>query len=467
MREFAVGSQHRMKLYSADHVLPIVSPPLPDGAVLVEGDRIAAVGKAKDLRREFPDAVEERFAGCALLPGLVNCHSHLELTALRGSLDDLDHDFPAWLIKLTRIRAEILDEKDIADSALAGALEGIRSGVTCFGDIGRWGAAGLRALTAAGLRGVLFQETEFSPDDSTAGDDLERLDEKIERLRENSSEKVAVGVSPHSPYTVSAELFGGIARLAEERGLKVTIHAAESDSEQDLLSKGGGFFARVYRDHGVRWNPPGMRAVEYLERVGILSLAPLLAHCTRTDENEIGLIAESGSRVAHCPKSNAKFGHGIAPLGSFLSNGITVGLGTDSMVSNNLCDMFEEARFAALAARIRHPEASFIQPADALRLATLGGAEALGLDSETGSLEPGKQADLIAVSLREVARMPVHDVNSALLFASRAGDVVMTMVGGRQLFLDGESRHIDQDRLLSRMKEIGDKVGTFSASAQG
>ena len=456
-----------MKLYSADHVLPIVSPPISDGAVLVAGAKIAGVGKAEDLRREFPDADEERFAECALLPGFVNCHSHLELTALRGSLDDLDHDFPAWLIKLTRIRAETLNDEDIADSALAGALEGIRSGVTCFGDVGRWGDAGMSALAAAGLRGVLFQETDFSPDDSTADEDLNRLTEKIDRLRERSSDRVQVGVSPHSPYTVSPKLFGGIARLAEKNGLKVTIHAAESDSEQELLTNGTGFFAGVYKDHGVRWNAPGMRAVEYLGKVGILSRAPLLAHCTKADENEVGLIAESGSRVAHCPKSNAKFGHGVANLGSFLSNGITVGLGTDSMVSNNLCDMFEEARFAALAARIRHPEGSFIQPAEALRLATLGGAEALGIESENGSLEPGKQADLIAVSLREVARMPVHDVNSALLFASRASDVVMTMVGGKELYRDGECGLIDQDRLRSRMAEIAAKVGAFPEAAQG
>lgn len=456
-----------MMILSADHVLPVASDPISDGAVLIDGETIAAVGTRAEITHANPEAVHEHFAGAALIPGFVNCHSHLELTALRGFLDDLDHDFPAWLLRLTEIRAEVLSDQDILDSAVAGALEGLKSGVTCFGDIGRWGRAGLEALKAVRLRGVLFQETEFSPDNRTARDDFDALLEKVSALDCGPAGRIAIGISPHSPYTVSADLLGLIADHAIATGTKITIHAAESDAEQVLLESGEGFFAGVFRKYGVDWKPPGTRAVRYLEDTGVLRAKPLLAHCTNTDEEERELIAGSGSRVAHCPKSNAKFGHGIAPLSDLLEKGVKVGLGTDSMVSNNVCDLLEEARFAALAARIRDPESRFIQPAEALRLATLGGAEALGLEGVTGSLEPGKYADIAAVSFREVSRMPVHDVNSALIFASRANDVVMTMVAGEVLYREGSCSHIDEGRLASRMKEIAARVGSAKTELQG
>jgi 5-methylthioadenosine/S-adenosylhomocysteine deaminase len=455
-----------MKILSADFVLPVASGPIADGAVLVDGEKIAAVGTREEITRSHPEAVSEHFAGSAIIPGFVNCHSHLELTALRGLLDDLDHDFPAWLLKLTKLRAEVLSDEDIADSAGAGALEGVRSGVTSFGDIGRWGEAGLNALKTVRLRGILFQETKFSPDNSTAGEDLKTLLERVSALDPGPSGRVEIGISPHSPYSVSADLFGLIADHALSSGTKITIHAAESDAEQTLLQSGKGFFADVFRKYGVEWSAPGERAVTYLNETGILSAKPLLAHCTKADETEIDLIAASGSKIAHCPKSNAKFGHGIAPLSDFLKKVIVVGLGTDSMMSNNLCDMFEEARFAALAARMRDPAARFIQPAEALRIATLGGAEALGLSEVTGSLETGKFADLAVVSLREVSRMPVHDVNSALLFASRASDVAMTMVSGEEVFREGTSGHIDEERLAARMAEIAEKIRTSVRAGQ-
>ena len=452
-----------MKLITADHLVPASGPPIRDGGVLISDGRIAAVGRSDELRRQAPDAPAEHFASSAIMPGFVNCHSHLELTALRGLLDDLDHDFRAWLLKLTRLREDVLTEEDIRDSALAGAAEGIRSGVTCFGDIGRWGVAGFEAIRASGLRGTLFQETEFSPGDRTAGDDCRKLLEKVVPLSESVTELVKVGISPHSPYTVSRELFGRILDLARKLSLPVSIHAAESEDEQALLTRGEGFFAQVYSDFGIEWRAPGMRAVEYLASTGILETGPLLAHCTKADAAEIALLASSGSSVAHCPKSNAKFGHGTAPLARFTEAGVKVGLGTDSMVSNNVCDMIEEARFASLAARIKSPRDPFIQPSEAIRMATLGGAEAMGIDAETGSLEPGKSADLIAVSLAEVSRLPVNDVESAILFASRASDVTMTMVAGEEIFRDGRLARIDEERLRVRMVEIGDRLSKAKA----
>jgi len=447
-----------MRLLSADHVIPVSVPPIADGAVLVNEGIIEAVGPTEDLRKEFPGVSEERFPSAAILPGFVNCHSHLELTALRGSLDRLDDNFAAWLLKITGFRDGLLSDQDLKDSALAGAAEALKAGVTCLGDIGRAGWAGLEAVTGLGLRGVVYQETSFSPDDSSADEASRALFEKVHHLREDENGLVRVGISPHSPYTVSASLMRLIAQKCMDEGLPVTIHAAESDDEQNLLTRGEGFFSDIYRQFGVSWKSPGLRAVEYLERTGILETRPLLAHCTTADEKEISIIASTRSKVAHCPKSNAKFGHGVAPLSVFLKAGIAVGLGSDSMVSNNLCDMIEEARFAALVARTVSPDDPFVHPAEALRMATLGGAEAMGIGDLTGSLEIGKSADLAVVSLEDVSRLPVNDVESAIVFGSSAGDVKMTMVNGEDLYIDGKVRGLDEPRLSGRLKEIGDRL---------
>ena len=167
-----------MKILAADHVLPISSEPIVDGAVAIDGARIVAVGTEAEVRSQFPGSGIHDFGIAAILPGFVNCHSHLEITSMRGALDAVEHDFKSWLLKLNEIRSSLSDE-DIEAAAVLGATEGAQAGVTCFGDIGRRGESGLKALKAVGLRGVLFQDTEFSPDNATADDDLEKLKSKI------------------------------------------------------------------------------------------------------------------------------------------------------------------------------------------------------------------------------------------------------------------------------------------------
>jgi cytosine/adenosine deaminase-related metal-dependent hydrolase len=189
-----------MKILTANYVLPIVAPPIERGAVAINGSEIIAVGKRGEIIEQFPNTDIENFGEAAILPGFVNCHSHLEITSMRGALDDVEHDFSAWLLKLNDIRSKLSD-KQIRDAAVAGAVEGIQAGVTCFGDIGRYGIAGFEALKSTGLRGVLFQETEFSADDVTAESDFRKLIDRFESLRETETELVKVGISPHSPYT--------------------------------------------------------------------------------------------------------------------------------------------------------------------------------------------------------------------------------------------------------------------------
>ena len=422
-----------MKILSARYILPITSEPIEDGAIAIDGSTIAAIGPLSELKRAYPAAQIDNFGEAAILPGFVNCHSHLEITSMRGALDDVEHDFTAWLLKLTAMRGELSDE-EIGRAALDGALEGARAGVTCFGDIGRYGKAGLAALKAVGLRGILFQETDFSPNNKNADDDFEKLRDKFLLLRENESDLVKIGLSPHSPYTVSRSLFERITDFAIAEDVRISIHAAESWDENEFMTNGGGFFREHYEKFGVEWESPGCSSVEYLARIGALNGKPLLAHCITVSEGDIELIALSGSRIAHCPKSNAKFGHGYAPFEAFLDTGIAVGLGSDSVASNNTCDMLEESRFASLAARNRVGSSRFITAGEMLETATLGGAKALGLSDQIGSLEPGKQADVAVVTLANIAQQPVNDIHTALVFASNARDIVLTIVAGKEIY---------------------------------
>jgi 5-methylthioadenosine/S-adenosylhomocysteine deaminase len=296
------------------------------------------------------------------------------------------------------------------------------------------GHAGLTALKDVGLRGIVFQETEFSPDNRTAVGDFEKLTQKFERLYLEQTDLVKVGISPHSPYTVGSQLFELIAQYSIINRVPLTIHAAESSDEDELLLNGTGFFAGVYEKFGLGWNSPRCTPIEYLERLGVLSARPLLAHCVTVGDDDIRRIAASGSTIAHCPKSNAKFGHGYAPFAKFLDAEISVGLGSDSVASNNVCDMLEESRFAALSARNREGARVQMSARQMIETATMGGAKALGLDSVIGTLESGKQADVAVVSLSGAAQTPLHDVHAALVFSSNARDVAMTIVAGKTVY---------------------------------
>ena len=422
-----------MQIHAAEYVLPITSGPIRIGAVAIDGQVIAAVGTRDELQLQFPNSPGTDHGEAAILPGFVNCHSNLEITSMRGALDEVEHDFRAWLVRLNGIR-ETLSDQDIRDAAIAGAVEGARGGVTCFGDIGRVGAAGFEALKAVGLRGVMYQETEFSPDNRTADEDFSKLAAKYEALRRDETDLVSVGISPHSPYTVGSKLFEMIAQYAILNRVPLTIHAAESASEAELLTHGTGFFIEVYEKYGVEWHSPLCTPVEYLERLGVLSARPLLAHCVYVSESDVAKIAASGAAIAHCPKSNAKFGHGYAPFEQFLDAAIAVGLGSDSVASNNVCDLLEESRFASFVARNRAGSTRFIEAEEMLESATLGGAKALGLDGQIGSLDPGKQADLAVISLANLAQQPVNDIHASLVFSSNARDIAMTMVAGNEIY---------------------------------
>ncbi|HST51534.1 MAG TPA: amidohydrolase family protein [Pyrinomonadaceae bacterium] len=448
------------KIYCARWVLPMTSAAIRDGAVAVEGARIAGVGARSEVERRFPSASSEDFGESAIMPGFVNCHTHLELTAMRGYLEAEEGDFLAWLRKLTIARALRMTPEDIEASAAWGAVEAARAGVTCVGDASDAGASAMKALREVGLRGVVFQEA-FGPDEASAGEQFDKAREKIERLRDGETSLVRLGISPHAPYTVSAPLLAMLARYAADEGLPLMMHAAESDAERRLLLEGEGAFAEGLKARGINFRPPGVSTVRHLAQTGILDTRPLLAHCIRVDGADIELLREHGASVAHCPKSNAKLGHGRAPLASMLRAGVAVGLGSDSVASNNVCDLLEESRFAVLASRAAGEALEggrMVCAEDALGLATHGGARALRLEHATGALAEGLEADLVAVRLDAAHALPVYDAAATLVFSSSGGDVILTVVAGREVFRDGRMTTVDEDELRERVREIARRL---------
>jgi 5-methylthioadenosine/S-adenosylhomocysteine deaminase len=446
------------KIYSAQWVLPVSSRAVEEGAVAVEATRIAGVGPRAEIEARFPEAACEDFGEAAILPGFVNCHSHLELTAMRGFLEDVEGNFFAWLVKLTRARNERMTPDDLRVSATWGAVEAARSGVTCLADASNDGEACAHALRDVGLRGVVHQEA-IHPDSRQADAEFGRLNEKLARLRPLETGLVRVGVSPHAPYSVSPRLLEMVRDLAERERLPLTIHAAESEAEDLFVREGRGIFAEGLALRGIDWRAPGVSPIRYLEQLGLLTPRTLLAHCVRADDADVEAINNGGASVAHCPKSNAKLGHGRAPYEKFLA--LRHGLGTDSVASNNLCDLLEEARFALLLARSAtgHARLADLTAERALHDATLGGARALGLE-DCGSLEEGRQADLAVVSLAGAHQTPAHAPARALIFSSTGRDVLLTAVAGREVFRDGRCSGVDEERLRVRMREIKEKVGS-------
>jgi cytosine/adenosine deaminase-related metal-dependent hydrolase len=437
--------------YHARWIVPITGAPVASGCVAVDEGRIAFVGSA----REAPAGIDDDLGDAILLPGLVNAHTHLELTAFRGLLDDLP--FREWIATLQSAKEAVMKPDDFLNAARLGVAEGLLAGVTTFADSCDSGVA-LRAMRELGARGIMYQEV-FGPDPAQSDRAVADLRAKIDRLRADETPLQRLGVSPHAPYTVSDALFAAAAAYAGEAELPMAIHIAESDAEARLVRGAGGPFADALRARYIAAARRGRSPIEMLQRLGVLARRPLLIHCVHVDADDVNTIARADCPVAHCPASNAKLGHGIAPVTDMLAARIRVGLGSDSMASNDYMDLLAESRLALLAQRVRTKRHDTLSAAAALELATLGGARALGLDAEIGSLEPGKSADLVAFELDDLRATPTYDPSTALVFAHAPRTVRLSMVAGNVLVRDGRAQLFDpavQSRVAETARRLAD-----------
>jgi 5-methylthioadenosine/S-adenosylhomocysteine deaminase len=432
----------------------VSAPPIRNGAVLVVDGRIAAVGPRVSIPLDEQMAAVD-LGDAVLMPGLINVHAHPELSVLRGSLEDLP--FHKWIPKLRRIKTGItFTSDDWRDAARWTCAEAAAAGITCIGAT-EDSDASMHALRDAGMRGIAFREV-FAPSPADAAAAMERLRSSVADMHALETGLVRAGVSPHAPYTVCDVLFSAVAAWSREERLPVAVHASESETEHELVTHGVGGFADGLQARGIDTPVRGTSTVDLLKRTGILDCAPLLIHCVRVSDTDIADIEASGSSVAHCPIANARLGHGIAPVQEMIDAGVMVGIGTDSVASNNRIDILEEARVAQIVQRARLLSPTVLPPDALLRLATIDGARALHVDDRVGSLEIGKDADLCAVSLSSVHARPVFDPVTALFMSARGTDVILTMVQGRIIYRDGVHHTLDVAALGERMNDFGARV---------
>lgn len=415
--------------YHARWVLPIASAPIQNGTVVEEDGRITYVGP----RDGAPPGTDYHLGDSLILPGLINTHTHLELTVMRGFLEDLC--FSEWINKLRRSRNEVLTNEILLDSARLGILEGLQAGVTTYADTCSSGVA-MPAMKELGVRGVMYQET-FGPDPSAADSAMAELDRRISALIGEQTDLVSLGVSPHAPYTVSDDLYAAAARYAVSNNLPLAMHVAESREEEEIVVDGTGDFAEGWKKRGIDPKPRARSPIALLEKLGLLTDRSLLIHCVRLDGADIAAIASHHCAVAHCPASNAKFGHGVAPILPLIAAGVRVGIGSDSVASNNRMDLLDEARLAVLMHRAVSQRHDAFDARDALRLATIGGAAALGVSDRVGTLEVGKEADIAAFRLDSARTVPSGDPEAAALFALSGRSADLVTVKGRRLVEKG------------------------------
>ncbi|MDW8103933.1 MAG: amidohydrolase family protein [Armatimonadota bacterium] len=443
----------------AEWVLPIAREPIVQGEVVVQNGVIVDVRRRSGTRGgvEVLD-----FGEAVLLPGLVNVHTHLELTALRGAIEELP--FFEWIRRLVELKG-LLTEQEWRDSALWGALEAAASGITTVADTSDSGATAY-ALSQVGLRGRVYQEVFAVQPDESAEKVLKALDDQLQQLhRATRGTLVGVGIAPHALYTVRPAVMASLREYAREKGYPVCIHAAESAEEVALLHLGAGKFAQMYEQRGIPWESLGKHPVDLLHEQGWLDENTLLVHAVQTDSRHAQLLATTQVAIAHCPQSNAKLYNGIAPLSEWVAQEVRVGLGTDSVLSNNTLDLFAEMRCAVMLQRATRGADACLTARRAVELATAGGARALGMTGQVGTLEPGKAADLCVVSLEGVHAFPNYDPYAALVFSARASDVVMTMVAGKVVYQRGEYPLLREplanlrERLRRVVRRVRDALG--------
>lgn len=368
----------------------------------------------------------------ALIPGLVNLHTHAAMSLMRGLADDLP--LMEWLSNhIWPAETRYVNAGFVFDGTRLACAEMLRGGITCFNDMYFFPEASVQAVLASGMRATIGMIViDFpTPYASDADDYLA----KGLALRDEYGRHPLLSFcfAPHAPYTVSDKVFASVLTYAEQLDLSVHVHLHETDDEIRTSLK-------MY----------GVRPIERLHNLGLLGPNLIAVHMVHLTSEEIGLIAQQGCTVAHCPSSNLKLANGFAPTASLLSKGVNIGLGTDGAASNNRLDMFEEVRFAALLAKGQSGKADVLPAYQALQMATLNGARALGLGSLTGSLVVGKAADITAVDFSSLELAPCYDPVSHLVYAAGREHVSHVWVNGKMLLNDGELTTLSGQELLLR-----------------
>jgi 5-methylthioadenosine/S-adenosylhomocysteine deaminase len=418
------------------------------GAVAVQGDHILAVGPEIDLRLQFTGTETVDCGGKVLMPGLVNAHTHVPMTLLRGLADDLRLD--VWLLGyMMPVERQFVSPEFVRLGTLLACAELIRSGVTCFADMYYFEEHVARATAEAGLRGVCGQTVlKFpSPDADSYEVALEAARQFIQQWKDHPL--IVPSVAPHAPYTCTEDILQASAALAVEFDVPLLIHVAETASE---VENSKAEF--------------GMPVVPYIKKQGLFEAKVLAAHCVHVDDGEIHTLLHHHAGVAHNPSSNLKLASGVAPVKQMLEHGLNVGIGTDGPASNNDLDMFEEMRLATFLAKNSTGDPTTLPARWTLAMATRLGARALHLGEITGSLEKGKRADLILVEIGGAHNAPrfrrdEEGIYAQLVYAGKASDVSDVMVNGRWVMRQHRLLTLNEAELIPQAQDYARQIDDF------
>ncbi len=432
-------------LLSAKYIFPVTSSPISDGAVLVRDDKIVDIGALSALKLRYPDEEVLDFGLAALMPGFVDLHMRLEMSALRGVI--VDRPYLQWLLAITEYSAK-LEPGDWYDSAILGGVDALSAGITTVANISATGAA-IKAVHELGLRGVVYREVA-AMDKVRIPHAMHSAEKDINKWRELvDPSRIKVGIAPSSIYANHPEVFRLASELATKEDLPLAMRIAGSREEYNFVMYGSSMFAVDTMGQEGRgyveippWLPFGVTPIRYALNWGAFD-APnvMVVYAVHVNDEDMNKLRENDVAICTCPRTNAVLGMGMAPLTDYLKAGFRTGLGTDSPAATNSTDMFSEMRIGLLLSRARDTR-QFVDSATMLELATIGGARALKMDDKIGSLEIGKLADIVAVDLSSSNQSIELNPVSAVVNTCLISDVLMTMVGGKIIY-EKNNWHVD------------------------
>ncbi|MCA1591398.1 MAG: amidohydrolase [Acidobacteria bacterium] len=413
---------------------------IEDGAVAVAGGRIVAVGKRAEIEGKYTARQVVDATGRAVVPGLVNGHTHVPMTLFRGIADDLDLN--EWLTKyIFPAEAKNVTEDFVRVGTQLGLAEMIRGGTTTYCDMYYFEDAVADETARAGVRGVLGETVIKFPvaDNKTWAEAMRYTERYVVKWRGHAL--ITPAIAPHAPYTVLEEQLREVRAFSDRTGAPVVIHVSETQKEVDDISK-----------------EKGARPVEYLARIGFLGPRVIAAHTVHVNEKEIGLLKDFKVGAVHNPQSNMKLASGIAPVPQMLAAGVALGLGTDGAASNNDLDMWEEMDTAAKLHKVNSHDPRVLPAEEAFALATIGGARALHLDKDIGSIETGKRADLVVVDLDALHQTPRYNIYSHLVYATKASDVRTVVIEGRVVMRDRQLLTLDEAAIKQKARAYRERI---------
>ncbi|MDO5044055.1 MAG: amidohydrolase family protein [Coriobacteriia bacterium] len=450
-------------ILTAKYLLPVSSAHIENGAIRIVDDTIVAIGHVDELRAQYPDDELKNFGLAALMPGFVDAYTKLEYTAFRGILNDMPYG--PWIAYITE-KARLFEQHDWEISSKMGVIEAISSGITTIADASSHGAS-VGPLAQSGLRAIVYQEvgaTSHEKVDEEFEEALARLDE----LRKNCSDLMDFGLAAAPLYICHPRMLKKLGEYGKD-GARVAMQLSGSREEYAFIHDGTSSFALDSNDPKTRaissiqskeLMPTGVSPVRYADNWGILDASNLLAsYVVHVDDSDIKRLADRGVKVVVCPTATAKLAMGLAPIVKLRKAGITVALGTDSAAASDGLEMFNEMHFAMLAQRARQLTNDILVAKDMIEMATIDAARALAIDDKVGSLEVGKQADVIAIDLSNSHQIPTHYPNSAIVNTADSRNLLMTMVAGKILFDHGKfSSHIELEDTLMQAEQIRMKL---------